>query len=171
MRKQLARRALTLFAALTLAGVLTETLSGCAIPGHLPVGISRAEAVQRLGAPSATYALPGGAVRLQYAAGMQVTNVDVDANNRVISVRDELEESLFARTIQIDQWHEADVLRTYGRPDDISRVASFNGPVWAWRYRGISISTLRYLYIYLDPQGVVRRYNTGDDPHDPLPQI
>ena len=53
------------------------------------------------------------------------------------------------------------MLRTYGRPFEITRVTSFDGDVWTWRYK--AINTPRLLYIYVDPHGVVRRYHTGDD--------
>lgn len=138
-------------------------LVGCASePQWVPPGASRAEVLQQLGAPTATYALPTGE-RLQYSrqpAGFEVNNVDLDASGRVVAVTQELQEIRFGQ-ILVDQWRVADVLRTFGRPEEISRVWSFQGEVWQWRYR--QLNTPRLLYIYIDPQGVVRRYHTGDD--------
>lgn len=138
-------------------------LAGCASePQWVPPGAPRAEVLQRLGAPTATYPLPAGE-RLQYSrqpAGFEVNNVDLDASGRVVAVTQELDEGRFGQ-ILVDQWRVADVLRAFGRPEEISRVWSFQGDVWQWRYR--QLSTPRLLYIYIDPQGVVRRYHTGDD--------
>ncbi len=153
-------------AAATASGLAAlALLAGCAgEPTRLPPGVSRAEALQRLGAPTADYPLPGGGERLQYSrqpAGFEVNNVDLDASGRVASVRQELNENLFGATIRPDVWREADVLRTYGPPAEITRVTSFDGTVWSWHY--LMLNSPRLLYIYVDPQGVVRRYHVGDD--------
>ena len=139
-------------------------LAACASdPARLSPGATKAEALQRLGPPTASYPLPAGE-RLQYSRlpmGFEVTNVDLDANGRVVSVIQELDERYFDKVIQVGQWTQQDVMRTYGRPYEITEVTSFNGKVWSWRYR--QINNPRILYIYIDPQGVVRRYHTGDD--------
>ncbi|VTU39889.1 hypothetical protein [Variovorax sp. PBL-E5] len=148
---------LALAAALALAACVSE-------PARLPLGTSRAEALQRLGSPTSTYPLPNGGERLQYSrapAGFEVNNVDLDASGHVVSIRQELSEGLFDRTIKPGVWREADVLRTYGRPLEITRVSSFDGVVWTWHF--LSLNNPRFLYIYIDPAGVVQRYHTGDD--------
>ncbi|WP_295548033.1 hypothetical protein [uncultured Pseudacidovorax sp.] len=149
--------------ALGSALVAAAWLAGCASePQRVPAGASRAEVLQQLGAPTAIYPLPTGE-RLQYSrqpAGFAVNNVDLDAGGRVVAVTQELDENRFGQ-IRIDQWRVADVLRTFGRPEEVSRVWSFQGEVWQWRYR--QLNTPRLLYIYIDPQGVVRRYHVGDD--------
>ena len=148
-----------------LAVALALTLSGCiSEPTRLPAGTTRAQALQELGTPTATYPLPGGGERLQYSrapAGFEVSNVDVDAAGRVVSVRQELDERLFGSTIVPGVWRTADVLRTYGRPSEITQVSSFRGQVWSWRY--MVQNSRRLLYIYVDPQGLVQYYNVGDD--------
>ncbi|WP_256354159.1 hypothetical protein [Variovorax sp. dw_308] len=145
--------------------VLVGSLTGCAgEPTRLPLDSTRAETLQRLGPPTATYALADGGERLQYSrapAGFEVNNVDLDKAGRVVSIRQELDEGLFGNTIQPGAWREPDVLRTYGRPFEISRVTSFDGDVWTWRYKWHN--TIRLLYLYVDPQGVVDHYNVGDD--------
>lgn len=144
---------------------LSAALSACiSEPTRLPAGTSRAQALQTLGAPTAIYALPNGVERLQYSRapmGFEVNNVDVDPAGRVFSVRQELDERLFGSTIQPGVWREADILRTYGRPMDVTQVTSFNGGVWTWRYK--AQNARRLLYIYVDPQGLVQYYNVGDD--------
>ncbi|VTU41032.1 hypothetical protein H4CHR_05766 [Variovorax sp. PBS-H4] len=147
-----------------LAAVLLVACAG--EPTRLAIGSSREQTLRELGTPTAAYALPGGGERLQYSrapAGFEVNNVDLDASGHVVSVRQELDERLFDRTIQpnVSRWREADVLRTYGRPFEITQVSSFDGNIWTWRYKWQN--SPRLLYIYIDPTGVVRRYHTGDD--------
>jgi hypothetical protein len=146
---------------LTLAAAL---LGGCASePTRLPLGTTRAEALQRLGTPTAVYPL-GAGERLQYSRapmGTEVNNVDLDASGRVVSIRQELDPALFDRTIRPGAWREADVLRTYGRPFEITRVSSFDGVIWTWRFKALNAH--RLLHIYIDPTGLVARYHTADD--------
>lgn len=150
-------------AAAVCALAAAALLAGCASdPARAPLGMTRAETLQRLGAPTSIYPLAGGE-RLQYSRapmGYEVTNVDLDASGHVAAVVQELDERLFDRTIKVDQWRQDDVLRTYGRPYEITRVGSFDGTVWSWRY--MQINNPRLLYIYFDPQGVVRRYHSAD---------
>ena len=150
-------------ARLAAAALVAAALGGCAgEPTRLPAGVSRAEAVSRLGEPTGAYPLPGGGERLQYSrapAGFEVNNVDLDASGHVVSVRQELDDAMFDRTVQPGVWRVADVLRTYGHPFEITQVSSFNGAVWTWRYK--SLNTPRLFYIYIDPAGVVRRYHTA----------
>jgi hypothetical protein len=145
--------------------ILSAALAGCASdPTHLPLGATRDQVLQSLGAPTGRYALDGGRERLQYSsapAGSRVSNIDLDAQGRVVSIRQELDESLFASTIQPGAWREADILYTYGRPAEITRVTSFAGTVWSWRY--LQMNARRFLYIYVDPSGRVVRYHVGDD--------
>jgi hypothetical protein len=147
------------------AALAALVLAGCASePTRLPLGVTRAQALQQLGTPTAVYPLPGGGERLQYSRGpmgYEVNNVDVDAQGRVVSTRQELQESLFDRSIQAGRWREADVLRTYGRPYEVARVGSFDGVVWTWRFK--SMNAPRLLHIYIDPTGEVVRYHTADD--------
>ena len=147
--------------ALLAVGML---LAGCASdPARLSPGRSKAEVLQQLGTPTTVYPLSPGE-RLQYSrapAGTEVSNVDLDATGQVVSVRQELNEGLFGATIRPGVWRVADVLRTYGQPMEISRVGSFDGVVWSWRYKAINAP--RLLYIYIDPQGSVDHYSVGDD--------
>jgi hypothetical protein len=146
-------------------GAALLALAGCASePTRLPLGTSRADALQRLGAPTAVYPRPGGGERLQYSrqpAGFEVNDVDLDASGRVVAVTQVMNEGLFARDIRTDAWRVPDVLYTYGRPEQVSRVSSFDGDVWQWRY--LQGNSPRLLYIYIDAQGVVRRWHMGDD--------
>jgi len=144
---------------------LALALGGCALdPSRLPLGTTKAEALQRLGPPTSTYPMPAGGERLQYSrgpSGFTVSNLDVDATGKVVSVRQELDDTMFDSTVKVDQWHVPDVLRSYGRPYQVSRVLAFNGEVWAWHYRSNNMP--RLFYIYVDPDGLVVRYHTADD--------
>ncbi len=160
MRLHSARGALAAFA---VAAVFV--LAGCASdPTRLPPGVTRAEVLQQLGQPTAVYPMPGGGERLQYSrapAGTEVSNVDIDANGRVVSNRQEMQDFMFDSTIRTDTWRVEDVLRTYGRPYEVTRVASYDGVVWSWRYK--SLNNFRLLHIYMDAGGKVTRYHTGPD--------
>lgn len=157
---------MTLRPAVVWGGALLMVVGCAGEPTRIAPGTSRAETVQRLGTPTAVYPLPGGGERLQYSrapSGFEVNDVDLDASGHVVDVRQVLDERLFAEDIQpgIGMWRTADVLKTYGRPFDITRVGSFDGTIWSWRYK--VMNTIRLLYIYIDPQGVVVRWHTGDD--------
>jgi hypothetical protein len=148
-----------------LAAAVVAGLVGCASdPTRTALGTPRPQVLQQVGTPTATYPLPDGGERLQYSRapmGFEVSNIDIDASGRVVSVRQELFEGLFGGTIKPGVWREPDVLHTYGRPYDITRVTSFDGAVWSWRYK--NLNQRRFLYIYVGPDGVVDHYNVGDD--------
>jgi hypothetical protein len=152
------------FKAAAAAALLSGLLAGCASdPARVQLGAPRDAVLQQLGPPTAVYRFTGGE-RLQYSrgpAGFQVSNVDLDAAGRVQSVRQELDEGLFGSTIRPGEWRIPDVLFTYGQPYQQTRVTSFNGTVWSWRY--LHINNRRLLYIYVDPTGRVDHYNVGDD--------
>ena len=152
-------------AAAALVVLAAAGLAGCASePTRIQPGTTAAETLQRLGAPTGRYPLNGGGERLQYSrmpAGFEVTDIDVDAAGKVVSVTQVLNEARFGHDIKVNQWRQNDVTAFYGRPYEISRVSSFDGAVWTWRYK--AVNERRMLYIYMDPTGVVRRYHTGDD--------
>jgi hypothetical protein len=154
---RLATLGCALAAALLVAGCASE-------PTRIAPGTSAAETLQRLGPPTGRYPLAGGGERLQYSrmpAGFEVIDIDLDASGKVVSVTQVLSEARFGQDIQVDRWRQNDVLAFYGRPFQISRVSSFDGAVWTWRYK--AVNERRMLYIYIDPTGVVRRWHTGDD--------
>jgi len=153
-----------LASALSLA--LSLGLVACASdPTRLALGSTRAQALQQLGRPTATYALPGGGERLQYSRepeGFEVNNVDLNAAGQVVAVRSELASPMLDNPIRIGSWREADILRTYGKPYQVTRVESFDGVVWSWHMQQENMPYL--FYVYFDPKGVVVRYFVGPDP-------
>ena len=159
------RRRTTSHLLAAVAASALVALAGCASdPTRLPAGVTRAQVLQQLGQPTAIYPMPGGGERLQYSrapAGTEISNVDIDAAGRVVSNRQEMQEPLFDSTIKTDTWRLDDVLRTYGRPYEITRVTSYDGVVWTWRYKALNAP--RLLHIYMDGAGKVTRYHTGPD--------
>jgi hypothetical protein len=157
-------RSLGSLAALAALSVLAA-VAGCANePTRVQPGATAADTLQRLGAPTGRYPLNNGGERLQYSrmpAGFEVTDIDVDASGKVVSVTQVLSEARFGYDIKVNEWRQNDVMAFYGRPYQIDRVSSFDGVVWTWRYK--AVNERRMLYIYIDPTGVVRRYHTGDD--------
>ncbi|KAF1048243.1 hypothetical protein [Xylophilus sp.] len=148
-------------AALAMAAVL---LAACAslTPLADPPGTPREQVLARLGAPTGRYALPGGGERLQYSqapAGTNVYNFDFGADGRLQRSEQALDPAVLLR-IQIDRWTADDVRRLLGQPGRISRVYSFDGDVWSYRF--LEFNNPRLIHIHIDPAGVVRRIQYTD---------
>jgi len=111
----------------------------------------------RLGTPSAIYPLADGGQRLQYSqmpAGTQVWNYDFDATGRLIRQDQALRYENFNRIVQ-GQTRQEEISSTYGRPMRVVRVASFDGPIWDYRFS--DINNPRIISIHIDRAGVVQR--------------
>ncbi|MES2185151.1 MAG: hypothetical protein V4505_11440 [Pseudomonadota bacterium] len=138
-------------------------LAGCASPARMPAGTTADAAVARLGAPTGQYLLPGGGQRLQYSempAGAHVWNLDYDAAGRLVSVDDGLRYANFNQIV-VGQWRADDVRRMLGQPLRIEHVASFDGPVWTYRFN--DLNNFRRIHIHIDPAGVVQRILYTDE--------
>ena len=81
-----------------------------------------------------------------------------DAAGRVIRSRQVLTEAEFNR-IEPGRWTRDDVEREFGPPAWTDRVASFAGGVMTYRWRAGNENM--FYYVYIDPQGVVRRAHPG----------
>ena len=125
------RRGFRTFATLAVFAAVGLGLAGCVSePARIRPGTSAAETLQLLGTPTGRYPLNGGGERLQYSrmpAGFEVTDIDVDASGKVVSVTQVLSEARFGQDIKVNQWRQDDVMAFYGRPYEISRVSSFDG--------------------------------------------
>lgn len=147
-------------------------LAACAGPFAGPAiapGTPRDEVLARMGQPTRAVALPGGGQRLQYSlqpAGQHAWMVDLDAAGRVAAVRQVLTEREFRRIVP-GEWTRADIEREFGPPARIDGVASWNGPVMTYRWRDMGGADMFY-WVYLDPQGVVRRAHPGMEFRDRL---
>lgn len=152
--------------ALAFAALL---LAGCANPWNtmnVPVGASRDAVIARAGQPARVLPLPGGGQRLQYTLqpqGQYAFNVDLDATGHVTRSQQVLTEANLGR-IQ-PGWSRDDVLREFGPPARIDRVASFQGDVMTYRWYGGDGNDMFY-YVYVDPRGVVQRAHPGMEFHN-----
>ena len=147
-------------AALVLAGLL----AGCAaMPERLVAGTPRADIERALGRPSAVIVLSEG-TRLQYSrqpAGQQVFNLELDTQGRLRRVDQVMDPAWFAR-VEVDRWTRDDVLRLFGRPALVERVALFDGDIWTYRY--MDVVWPRQFHVHLDRAGVVRKLMHTDEP-------
>lgn len=136
-------------------------LSACAfqpVRGVAP-GMTRDDVVARLGQPGVVLAIPQG-TRLQYSGqptGQFAFMVDLDTTGRVFSARQVLNARDFAR-IETGKWTRDDVLREFGRPAMVDRVASWPGDILT--YRWYDLQDLFY-WVYLDGNQVVQRAHPG----------
>jgi hypothetical protein len=121
-----------------LAGWLAAlSLAACAGygPSQLRVGQGADEVTQAMGTPTALYALPGGAQRIEYARGpfgRQTWMVDVDAGGRVSAWSQVLTEANFnalPHGITRDE-----LLLRLGTPGERHRIGWQQRDLWAWRY-------------------------------------
>ncbi|MDR7149997.1 hypothetical protein J2W49_001952 [Hydrogenophaga palleronii] len=152
--------------ALTLiTTVLALVLTACSgMPETVALGTSRVAIEQRLGTPTAVHALPEG-TRLQYSrqpSRQQVFNLDLDAQGRLARM-DQVLDVAWLQRIEVDRWTREDVLRQFGRPAVVERVARFDGDVWTYRYLE-PFSLARLAHIHIDSQGVVRKLVYTDEP-------
>jgi hypothetical protein len=146
-------------------------LGGCALHPFSAVqpGMSRDEVVARMGPPGAMVAIPQG-TRLQYSGqptGQFAFMVDLDVSGRVSSVRQVLNARDFAR-IEVGKWTRDDVLREYGRPAMVDRVASWPGDILTYRWYDLQDM---FYWVYLDGNQVVQRAHPGMEfRNDPEPR-
>lgn len=140
-------------------------LAACAHPwntANVAPGTPRDQVLAQAGQPTAVVALPGGGQRLQYSlqpVGQHAFMVDLDPSGRVVSSRQVLTEAEFNR-IEPDRWTLQDVLREFGPPARVDGVSSFHGQVLTYRWRD-RVNTDMFYWVYVDPQGVVRRAHPG----------
>ncbi|MGV3681601.1 MAG: hypothetical protein ACO1PM_18040 [Acidovorax sp.] len=141
---------------------LVAGLAGCAVPSREPLGTPRAQVLARLGQPTSVHPLAQGE-RLLYSqlpAGTEVYNLDFDAAGRLVRTEQVLTQTRL-ESIPLDQWAVADLLRTFGPPLRVERVARWNGDIWTYRFK--QGSDPRFAHVHLDPSGVVRRIGFTDD--------
>lgn len=134
-------------------------LAACATPYNgfgVQPGTPRDAVIARMGQPTRIVPLPDGE-RLQYSlqpSGQYAWMVDVDRTGKVVQARQVLTQQEFSRIRP--GWTRADVEREFGPPALIDGVSSWSGPILTYRWRDRVGSDMFY-YVYLDPQGIVRR--------------
>jgi hypothetical protein len=116
-----------------LAAVLAAGCAGINVDGLKP-GATQAEVRAQLGTERASYALPGGAKRLEFrGSGAQTFMVDFDAAGRMQQAVQVLNETNF-RNIKAGMTRD-DVLATLGQPDNIMSGGRQGGEVLSWNFR------------------------------------
>lgn len=152
-------------------GKFTTLLAGLALAGcaglmrEAPNPGDPAEVVRaKLGPPSAVYPLPDGQL-LEYASGpmgQYTWMARLGPDGRLQTWEQVLTGERFA-TIKVDRATKDDVLRTVGRPAELSRVALKNYEVWSYRYKEAGVWN-SLMHVHFDQQGVVRMMMNGPDP-------
>ncbi len=142
-------------------------LAGCAgIAQNTSPGTPREQVLQNLGKPTATYPLPAG-TRLQYSgqpSGRQVYNIDLDAAGKVVAVTQMMQPGVLNRFAG-GGVTAADLQRDIGPPAMVGKVYHFPGNVWTWRWEEMGIP--RLFHAYVNPQGMVERALSTDEPIRP----
>ncbi len=160
------RPALALLRALWLPLAAALLLAACAAsPTQMAPGTPRATVAAQLGTPYSITALPGGGeswLYTTYPMGFYAYHVDLDAAGRVARTEQVLTFERFA-AIPVGRWTAADVRATFGPPYEVSRVSSFDGVVWTYRFIA-DINLRRLAHVHIDPAGIVRRVMFTDEP-------
>ena len=142
-------------------------LAACAHPWNsveIAPGTPRDQVIARAGQPVRVVPLPGGGQRLQYTLmplGYYAFMVDLDPSGRVVRTRQVMTPNEFNR-IETDRWTRDDVLREFGPPARIDGVGSWVGPIFTYRWYEQGQGPM-FWFVYMDPQGVVRRAHPGID--------
>ncbi len=143
---------------IALAAALTQW--GCAVE-LVALGTPRDQVLAKYGVPTRVVPIASG-TRPQYSrqpVGQTAIMVDLDAADRVASVRQVLNEKDFARAAP-GQWTREVAEREFGRPAFISHVASWTGDILVYRWLDLSRTDM-FFYLYLDPANVVQKVGQG----------
>jgi hypothetical protein len=156
----------TLLRTSTLAA-LALSLSACAplFRQPPPPGASLGEVTAALGQPAASYPDPGGGQILEYRGqpmGQFQHMARIGPDGRLVSFEQVLTSENFAK-VKIGQWTKDDILRNYGRPAEVSRVAFHNYEVWSYRYKEAGVWN-SMMSVHFDQNGVVQQMLNGPDP-------
>jgi outer membrane protein assembly factor BamE (lipoprotein component of BamABCDE complex) len=148
-----------------LAVVALLGLTACATPDQLPIGTTRAQVVERYGAPLAVHKLPDGAERLEYQIGpfqQYAQMVDVDVGGRVLRASQVRTAENFAR-IRIGVDTPATVVREFGTPWHTERYALSKLTAYLYPYKESNVFNLM-MAVHFDDAGIVQRVESGPDP-------
>jgi hypothetical protein len=159
MRKSSLRRFLTPLA------ISVALLAGCATPDSSLVGADRAAVLARHGVPPERHPLAGGGERFVYPLGglqQYVWAVDLDAAGRVMQVSQVRTAANFGR-VRIGVDTEADIRREFGPPRLVVPYSRVGLVAWMFPFVENGLWN-QEMAIYFDPQGIVRRVESGPDP-------
>lgn len=159
--KPAARR--TRLATLAAATLLLVSCQSYSPRGFLP-GTTIAQVQSGMGPPTATYPLPNGGVRLEYARGPWAKHtfmVDFDANSKLTGSEQVLTEPSFAR-IHPGMTRD-EVLFAIGHPSDVMHVGFRERQHTVWSYRYDAIFCLWFQVSFNERWNVVEA-SYGPDP-------
>ncbi len=137
-------------------------LAACAAP-PLPPGTPEIEVLKSWGRPTATYPMPEGVRRLEYATGplgRTTWMVDVDIAGRVQQSRQVLNEADFFQLQSQSGLSRDALLRWIGTPGE-RRGARFGGETWSWRY---PTNDCLWFQVSLGADAMVQGASFGIDP-------
>ena len=155
-------------ARLLTALALSMLLGGCAAPLFRhppPPGAPLPDVVAGLGQPDAVYPEPGGGQVLEYRGqpmGQFQYMARIGPDGRFISYEQVLTGEQFAK-VKVGQTDKAAILRMFGRPAEISRVAFHNYEVWSYRYKESGVWN-SMMSVHFDEAGIVQQMLNGPDP-------
>ncbi|TFW15798.1 outer membrane protein assembly factor BamE [Duganella callida] len=149
---------------LTLA-ILTTSLAGCAAMLAPPPQPGDAEAAvrQRLGTPTNIYQ-DGADTLLEYAWGpwgQYTWMARLGPDRRLISYEQVLTSQKFA-TVKVGKDTKETILRTFGRPTQVTHYYSVEGDVWLYRYKEQDVWN-SMMSVEFDRRGVVQAMVNGPD--------
>ena len=147
-----------------LAAVAAALLAACQSysPGGFPPGATVVEVRQGMGVPTATYPLPDGGVRYEFARGpwgKHTYMVDFDRQARLVRSEQVLTENHFAK-VRPGQTREQ-VLFAIGHPAHLQKVRYQDQTVWSYRYDAIFCL---WFQVGMSPDGHVLETGYGPDP-------
>jgi len=151
----------------TALAALALALSACAplFRQPPPPGAPLAEVTARMGQPAANYPMPDGGQVLEYRGqpmGQFQHMARIGPDGRLLSFEQVLTSENFAK-VKVGQWTKDDILRTYGRPAEVSRVAFHDYEVWSYRYKEAGVWN-SMMNVHFDQQGVVQQMLNSPDP-------
>ncbi|QJE03393.1 hypothetical protein HH212_15850 [Massilia forsythiae] len=143
-------------------------LGGCGAPflRQVPAVGEPLPAVEaKLGRSDAVYPAPDGGRILEYRGqpmGQFQYMARVDADGRFVSYEQVLTSEKFA-TVRIGKTDKDEIVRTFGRPAEFSRVAFHDYEVWSYRYKEAGVWN-SMMHVHFDQKGVVQQMINGPDP-------
>jgi hypothetical protein len=149
---------------IALLFALAMALAGCHTAPIAP-GQQRNAVLQAKGEPTARYALPEGAERLEYATGpwgRTTWMIDLDAAGRVRATQQVLNEASFASfQTRAPGLSRAQLLRELGTPGERRHGGYQGGEVWSWRY---PTNDCLWFQVSINSADVVSSAGYGTDP-------
>jgi len=122
---------------MTATALLSLLLMACAVVPPGP-GSLQAEVLRQWGPPTARHALPGGALRLEYATGpfgRTTWMLELDAGGRVTQAQQVLaKRALWALQPRLPGMARAELLQTLGTPGNRGSGGRQGGEIWSWRF-------------------------------------